>query len=52
MASSFLDSQKTQSVVGIANLAQNRQINRNLKELQKSQEEAARAQAENIAAVR
>mgnify|MGYP001497282198 CR=1 FL=1 len=40
--SSFLDSQKTQSVVGIANLAQNKQINKSLQELKKSQEEAAR----------
>ena len=39
---SLLDSQKTQSVVGIANLAQNKQINKSLQELKKSQEEAAR----------
>tara|TARA_B100001996_G_scaffold349248_1_gene307853 strand:+ start:899 stop:1615 length:717 start_codon:yes stop_codon:yes gene_type:complete len=39
---SFLDSQKTQSVVGIANLAQNKQINKSLKELKKSQEQAAK----------
>ena len=39
---SFLDSQKTQSVVGIANLAQNKQINKSLQELKKSQEEAAK----------
>ena len=40
--SSFLDSQKTQSVVGIANLAQNKQINKSLQELKKSQQEASR----------
>ena len=39
---SLLDSQKTQSVVGIANLAQNKQINKSLQELKKSQEEAAK----------
>ena len=39
---SLLDSQKTQSVVGIANLAQNKQINKSLQELKKSQDEAAR----------
>ena len=39
---SFLDSQKTQSIVGIANLAQNKQINKSLNELRKSQEEAAK----------
>ena len=39
---SLFDSQKTQSVVGIANLAQNKQINKSLQELKKSQEEAAR----------
>ena len=40
--SSFLDSQKTQSVVGLANLAQNKQINKSLQDLKKSQEEAAK----------
>jgi multidrug efflux pump subunit AcrA (membrane-fusion protein) len=39
---SFLDSQKTQSVVGIANLAQNKKINKSLQELKKSQEQAAK----------
>ena len=39
---SLLDSQKTQRVVGIANLAQNKQINKSLQELKKSQEEAAK----------
>ncbi len=39
---SFLDSQKTQSVVGIANLAQNKQINKSIQELKKSQEQAAK----------
>ena len=39
---SLLDSLKTQSVVGIANLAQNKQINKSLQELKKSQVEAAR----------
>jgi len=40
--SSFLDSQKTQSVVGLANLAQNKQINKSIQDLKKSQEEAAK----------
>ena len=40
--SSFLDSQKTQSVVGLANLAQNKQINKSLQDLKKSQEQAAK----------
>ena len=39
---SFLDSQKTQSIVGIANLAQNKKINKSLEELRKTQEEAAK----------
>ena len=39
----ILDSEKTQSLVGIANLAQNRQINKSIKELMKSQEESAEA---------
>ena len=39
----ILDSQKTQSLVGIANLAQNKQINKSIKELKKSQKEAADA---------
>ena len=39
----ILDSQKTQSLVGIANLAQNKQINKSIKELKKSQKEAANA---------
>ena len=39
---SFLDSQKTQSIVGIANLAQNKKINKSLEELRRTQEEAAK----------
>ena len=39
----ILDSEKTQGLVGIANLAQNKQKNRSIKELRKSQEEAAKA---------
>ena len=37
---SILESQKTQSIVGIANLAQNKQINKSIQELNKSKMEA------------
>lgn len=37
---SILESQKTQSIVGIANLAQNKQINKSIQELNKSEMEA------------
>lgn len=40
--SSFLDSQKTQSIVGLANLAQTQQVNKNVKALKASQEEENR----------
>ena len=39
----ILDSEKTQGLVGIANLAQNKQINRSIKYLRKYKEEAAKA---------
>ena len=35
--SSFLDSQKTQSIVGLANLAQTQQVNKNVKASQKEE---------------
>tara|TARA_B100000029_G_scaffold494015_1_gene557192 strand:+ start:151 stop:1005 length:855 start_codon:yes stop_codon:yes gene_type:complete len=46
--SSFLDSQKTQSLVGLANLAQTQQVNQNVKALQASQQEGNRLRSEQI----
>lgn len=43
---SILDSQKTQSIVGIANLAQNKQINKSIQELNKSKMEALKVAKE------
>ena len=46
--SSFLDSQKTQSLIGLANLAQTQQVNQNVKALQASQQEGNRLRSEQI----
>lgn len=46
--SSLLDSQKTQSLIGLANLAQTQQVNQNVKALQASQQEGNRLRSEQI----
>ena len=46
--SSLLDSQKTQSLVGLANLAQTQQVNQNVKALKASQQEGNRLRSEQI----